>query len=60
VTESDKSWTPGCQTVTQQSTNPLPTIYQQSLAFLASVLRDSRLKMIVIAWNKNPGAGDQE
>jgi hypothetical protein len=60
VTENDKSWTPGCQTVTQQSPNRLQTIYQQSLAFLASVLRDPQLKMLVIAWHKNPGAEGQK
>jgi hypothetical protein len=60
VTENDKSWTPGRQTATQQSPNRLQTIYQQSLAFLASVLRDPQLKKLVIAWHKSLGAKGQK
>jgi hypothetical protein len=60
VTENNNSWTPGCQSVTQQSPNRLQTIYQQSLAFLASVLRDPQLKKLVIAWNKSLGAEAQK
>ena len=55
TTASDKSWTSECKPVTQQSTNRLQTIYQQSVAFVASILREPQLRRLLIAWQKTLG-----